>query len=283
MEHTGVVFEIKQMALFDGPGIRTTVFMKGCPLRCQWCHNPEGLSPEPQLMVSHNNYLGCNKCKKVCKHKDGCILCGECIKVCPNNLRRICGEKYTSSQLAEVLLRDKDYLIGQGGGITFSGGEPTMQGKFILETIDKLENLHCAIETSGYCDKTLFRELIKKLDYIIMDIKIVDDEKHHYYTGVSNVKILENLEELKRSGKPFMIRIPVIPGVNDTDENFLATAQLLTNVPSLEKVELLPYHKTAGAKYAMVGKAYKPDFDIQKSPHLNNKIFHEYGITCINV
>lgn len=280
MSETGIIFDIKQFAIFDGPGIRTTVFFKGCPLRCMWCHNPEGLSFQPQLMVSNNGCLNCGKCKAVCTSPENCILCGDCVKVCPLHLRKICGEEITGEQLAKRILKDKEYLLAQGGGVTFSGGEPTGQPAFLIETLERLKSIHRAIETSGYCQVDTFKTILTNLDYVIMDIKLVDEKKHRHYTGLSNQLILKNLEEVKKSGKPFLIRIPVIPGVNDTDENFEQTAKLLVGVTTLEQVELLPYHKTAGAKYSMVGRKYKPQFNEEIEPNLNVDIFHKHGIAC---
>ncbi len=280
MEKTGVIFDIKQFAVFDGPGIRTTVFLKGCPLRCMWCHNPEGLSFEPQLMVSQNGCTDCGSCRLVCKHPDGCILCGDCVRACPERLRKICGERMTVEELTGKLLRDREYLEMQGGGVTFSGGEPTGQPEFLLNCLKELRTMHRAVETSGYCRTDIFKNIMDELDYIIMDIKIADDEKHKIYTGVSNRTILENLEQVKKSGKPFRIRIPVIPGVNDTEENYRLTAELLKGAENLEMVELLPYHKTAGAKYGMVGRAYAPDFDVDREPVLETSAFENAGICC---
>lgn len=279
-EKTGIIFDIKQFAVFDGPGIRTTVFLKGCPLRCMWCHNPEGLSYLPQLMVSQNGCTECGRCLAVCKHPEGCVLCGECVSVCPQRLRKICGQRMTSGELTELLLRDSEYLKMQGGGVTFSGGEPTGQPEFLLECLKKLRPMHRSIETSGYCPPEIFKSILEELDYIIMDIKLADDGRHKIYTGVGNRLILENLEQLKACKKPFRIRIPVIPGVNDTEENYRATARLLEGAGSLEMVELLPYHKTAGAKYGMVGRDYKPEFDVDQEPNLETRAFEEAGICC---
>lgn len=276
----GTIFDIKQFAVFDGPGIRTTVFLKGCPLRCEWCHNPEGLSFGPQLMVSKSACTHCGRCREVCPNPSGCTVCGRCIRSCPLGLRRICGKKIDSADLAAKLLKDWDYLKLQGGGVTFSGGEPTAQGEFLLECLRLINPMHKAIETSGYCDPDLFREIIGELDYVIMDIKHTDDEIHRRYTKVSNRKILQNLEQLKTSGKPFRIRIPVIPGVNDTEDNFRRTAELLAGAENLDTVELLPYHQTAGAKYEMVDMDYRPSFDTDALPNLDTAVFAEYHIPC---
>lgn len=277
---TGTIFDIKQLAVFDGPGIRTTVFLKGCPLRCEWCHNPEGLSFAPQLMVSKSACTRCGRCKAVCPTPGRCTACGRCIRACPLGLRKICGRQMTAADLAAKLLKDRDYLERQGGGVTFSGGEPTAQGEFLLECLRLIRPMHSAIETSGYCDPDLFREIHSALDYVIMDLKHSDDAAHRRYTKVGNGKIITNLEQLKTGGKPFRIRIPVIPGVNDTEENFRGTARLLTDAENLDLVELLPYHRTAGAKYEMVGLSYAPSFSTEAQPDLNTAVFKEYGIPC---
>ena len=280
MSKNGCVFDIKQFAVFDGPGIRTTVFLKGCPLRCMWCHNPEGLSFKPQLMVSHGSCIHCGACKRACPHPDHCVLCGACIQACPHHLRHIAGIMYTPEELATKLLRGREFLNRNAGGITFSGGEPTAQPEFLLEVLERLSGMHRAIETSGYCDQDNFKAIISNLDYIIMDIKMVDPVKHKYYTKADNSRVLTNLEILKQSGKPFRIRIPLIPGVNDDEKNLTDTAKLLRDARNLDFVELLPYHRTAGAKYDMVGLEYVPLFDTEREPNVNFDPFREEGIDC---
>lgn len=277
-EVTGVIFDIKEFAVYDGPGIRQTVFMKGCPLRCNWCHNPEGLSAQPQLMVSAASCTHCGACAAVCQHPDGCVACGQCISVCPLRLRRIAGERLSPRQLADRILENDDYYAAQGGGVTFSGGEPLMQAAFLQQTLDLLPHTHKAIETSGYADADVFNAVVKRLDYVMMDVKLVDDALHQRYTGVSNQKILRNLKSLCQGTLPFVVRIPVIPGVNDSVQNFEATARLIADAPALQKAELLPYHKTAGAKYEMVGKAYQPLFHTEQPVAIHQEIFSRYQI-----
>lgn len=277
---TGTVFDIAQMTVNDGPGVRTTVFLKGCPLRCQWCHNPEGLSPEPELMVTPNGCLRCGACKRACPHPERCTGCGSCVLVCPAQVRRICGKRYTPEELAALLLKDREILTALGGGVTFSGGEPTAQSAFLTAVLDLLPGMHRAIETSGYCQSDRFQAVLDRADYIFMDIKLVNCDKHRFYTGVDNNLILQNLERVKGCGKPFCIRVPLIPGVNDDRENLEQTAALLVDCPSLERVELLPYHRTAGAKYSMVGRAYQPGFDQTREPRTDREPFERLGIPC---
>ena len=169
----GVVFDVEEFTVFDGPGLRQTVFLKGCPLRCSWCHNPEGLSGAPQLMVSTASCTGCGKCREVCRHET-CISCGECIPVCPLHLRRIAGERMTSGELIRRIRKSSDYYARYGGGVTFSGGEPLMQADFLTEVLCGIPDVHRAIETSGFCEQDVFRRVTAHLDYVMMDIKLFD-------------------------------------------------------------------------------------------------------------
>lgn len=281
-KENGVVFDIKEFAVFDGPGIRTTVFLKGCPLRCRWCHNPEGLSPEPEVMASQSGCLNCGKCREVCTREQTgqCILCGKCVAVCPLHLRRIAGTEYTPEELAYKLKKNREIYVQTGGGITFSGGEPLLQYQFLLRTAEQLAGIHLAIETSGYADEAVFREVVDQMDFVMMDIKFADEKKHQEYTSVSNRKIMKNLEYLKRGSIPFVIRIPLIPGVNDNCKNLEMTAELIKGSPALQRVEMLPYHMTAGAKYPMVRREYKPGFDESRTPKADMEPFLIRKIPC---
>lgn len=279
----GLLFDIKEMAVYDGPGIRTTVFLKGCPLHCSWCHNPEGISSMPQLMVSKASCIGCGACVEVCPadaQPSLCVACGACIPVCPLHLRKIAGERWEAADLAAELLKNRAILESNGGGITFSGGEPLMQHEFVLDVVERLEGMHCAIETSGFASQSIFKSVVDSMDYIIMDLKVVDSNLHKLYCGQGNGIILKNLEYLKTVQVPFRIRIPVIPGVNDNLGNYRATADLLENVDQLEMVELLPYQKTAGAKYEMLSQSYDPGFDVEQKPYMDAEIFLARGIPC---
>ncbi|MBR6141903.1 MAG: radical SAM protein [Bacteroidaceae bacterium] len=247
----GTIFSIEEFAINDGPGIRTTVFLKGCPLRCEWCHNPEGLSPKPQLM----------------KKKDETV---------------ISGTEIDANELADRLLRDEKIFRLNKGGVTFTGGEPLLQADFLLEVLGLLRPcIHCAIETSGYASEDVFKKVLGNLDFVLFDCKHTNDELHRKYTGVSNRPILRNLQILKESGKEFVLRFPLVPGVNDTRENMLAVRDLLLRAPNLKRVELLRYNKVAGAKYNMVGMEYKPSFDTEAEPHCHTEILTDAGIEVL--
>ncbi len=275
---TGLVFDIEEFAVYDGPGIRCAVFVKGCPLRCMWCHNPEGLVPHPQRVVSLSLCTHCGACKKVCPSPDKCIGCGRCVSVCPNGCIRIAGKRMTAGETAARIRKNAAVLKMNGGGVTFSGGEVLLQSDFIIAVRKLLPDLHALIETSGYAPSDVFQRTCEAMDMVIMDIKIVDPALHKRYTGVENKRILDNLEILKGSGMPFRIRVPLIPGVNDTPENMESTAALLADADKLEKVELLRYNKAAGAKYPSVGMRYEPDFPEQQEPRVFTKPFEKRGI-----
>lgn len=211
----GIVFDIKEFAVFDGPGIRTTVFLKGCPLRCRWYHNPEGLSPAPQLMVSAAACVHCGACRAVCPLKEGCIVCGKCVAVCRKGLRKISGQHWTSLSLAERLMKDADVYADTGGGVTFSGGEPLLQWPFVAQVIDRMPGVHTAIETSGYTSDAVFADAMKKCDLVLMDWKVSDPEALLRYTGAEQAPILRHLQMLVQGETPFILRMPIIPDVND--------------------------------------------------------------------
>lgn len=248
---TGIIFDVKEMAVHDGPGIRTTVFFKGCPLRCRWCHNPEGLSFEPQLMYKQARCVGCNSCKKTCEHEE-CRPYGRCIYSCPENCLEITGRRVDADTLAQELIETADVLGDAFGGYTFSGGEPLAQPEFLLSLAKKLEKYHLCIETSGYTDSNTFKKVLECLDFVIMDIKLADSRMHKQYTGVPNDVILQNFDILKQSGKPYIIRTPLIPDITDTKDNLSKIKEIIGG----STWEQLPYNAAAGAKYKMLGMQY---------------------------
>ncbi len=247
----GTVFDIKEFSVHDGPGVRTTVFLKGCPLRCKWCHNPEGLSPNVQIMVNESRCVHCGKCFEGCDH-EACKPFGRCLYACPMGLISLTGKLMDSSEVAEKVLRGKDFLSMSGGGITISGGEPLMQHEFTVDILKRTSQIHRAIQTSGYAKSEVFKSVISNADYIMMDLKIADPSLHKEYTGVDNSIILENAKILKRSGKAHVFRVPLIPDITDTKENLAK----ISEIAGESTVELLPYNPMAGAKYKSVGLNY---------------------------
>ncbi|NLG15238.1 MAG: glycyl-radical enzyme activating protein [Lentisphaerae bacterium] len=281
MPTLGLIFEIREFCLHDGPGIRTTVFLKGCPLRCLWCQNPEGFEHRPQLLVSTRECIGCNECKQVCTHSASpCVACGKCVQVCPQGCRRICGTWMKPDELAEKLLKDKELLQESNGGITFSGGEPLMQYQFLQELIPKLKPLHLAIETSGYAEQHIYKDVASSVNLVFQDIKHTDDATHRRLTGVGNQQILKNLDWLATTDIPFVVRVPLIPGLTDQETNFEALAERLENAKNLEQVQLLPYNPAAGAKYKMMNLDYKPPFDMQQQPNTDLTPFQKRNLPC---
>ena len=247
----GTIFDIKEMAVHDGPGLRTTVFFKGCPLRCVWCHNPEGLTTKSQMMYKEARCQKCGMCRVSCNHPE-CAPFGRCIKVCPENCLEIVGREVDAAVLAQELEQTALVLGNSFGGFTFSGGEPLAQPDFLLEVVNCLPGYHFCIQTSGYADSDVFAGVLEKMDYIFMDIKLADDTLHRKFTGVSNEKILNNLKILKDSGKDCCIRTPLIPGITDSPGNIEAVKALIGDL----KHELLDYNPFAEAKYKMLGASY---------------------------
>lgn len=246
----GTIFDIKEFSLHDGPGARTTVFLKGCPLRCSWCHNPEGLKWEKQLMVKVTRCRQCGKCYLPCEHPE-CQQFHRCVHACPEGLVEICGKETEAEELAIALLKHSDIFKRNNGGITISGGEPLMQAGFVCELLDYLD-CHTAIETSGYAEEEIFKKVIDKVDYVMMDLKLADREKHRQYTGVSNDIILKNFAYLKQSGKEYIIRTPLIPDITDTEENLGKIRQIIGK----SRWETLPYNQMAGLKYPFLGMEF---------------------------
>lgn len=274
------VFSIEEFTTYDGPGIRTTVFIKGCPLSCVWCHNPEGQNPLSEFMRSNQGCEGCGACVKASREVNGeRVLTQESALACPHSLIKTCGIEYTSHALVKKLEPMLKILNLNDGGITFSGGEPLFNPDFLYECLVLLKGkTNRAIQTTGYCDSATFTKILGECDFVLYDLKFIDSDLHEKYCGVDNEQILKNYEILAQSKIPFITRVPLIPTVNDTIENLTATAKLLQRL-GVEKIELLPYNKLAGSKYGSLLRKYQPDFDEKKEPAPHEEIFREYGIT----
>lgn len=273
----GCVFNIEEFSVYDGPGIRTTVFLKGCPLKCSWCHNPEGQNPCVEVIKKPNGCIMCNNCfNSALKINNEFRFSENSIKNCPMGLLRFCGEYFDSDTLCDTILKNKNLL--QNGGVTFSGGEPLFQSDFLFECLFKLKGkVHTAIQTSGYCNEDVFSKAIELTDYFLFDLKIINDSLHREYTGKSNKIILNNFSALAKSNTDFVVRVPLIPGVTDTKENFEDIIKTLKR-NNVDYLELLPYNKMAGGKYKMLGRTYKPDFDEQLAVKINEEILDANGI-----
>lgn len=274
-----LVFSIEEFSVFDGPGIRTSIFLKGCPLRCEWCHNPEGQSFENSVLRSPNGCLACGACEKYASCSDGKLAyTAESIKHCPRNLLRYSAIEYTPEELCRRLEKNFAILNSAGGGVTFSGGEPTANPEFLLACLALLRGrVHRAVQTSGFCAPSVFEKILAETDYFLFDIKLVDDALHKRYTGASNAYIIQNFKTLLNSQKPFVIRTPLIPGVTDTEKNITDIAELLSE-NGVKYIELLPYNRMAGAKYSLIGEVYSPSFDASLDVKIREDIFHRYGI-----
>ena len=266
------IFSIEEFSVYDGPGIRTTIFFKGCPLDCNWCHSPEGKSYKNISLRSPNGCLHCNRCVDICPTKrENCVGCGKCVNVCPRNLIRMASEDIDNKDLYETLSKNFNILNLNKGGITLSGGEPTLQHDALEELIDMCKGkVHIALQTCGYTPSDIFKRIINKVDLVLFDMKIMDKELAKEFEGVDNTLILDNLEILKASSTPFIARVPLIPGVIDTEENIEAIINKLKDAKNMLLVEELPYNKYAGSKYAMANMVYKPKFDesVPSNPRL---------------
>ena len=256
---TATIFDIERNSYVDGPGIRTTVFFKGCNLNCAWCHNPESRDLKPQMMFYEDKCTGCGTCKAVCPTPDGCSLCGKCAFYCPADARKVCGKGYTVEEVFAEIIKDKAYYDNSHGGVTFSGGECMLQLDFLCELLEKCKKsgIHTAVDTAGHLPFEAFEKVLPHTDLFLYDLKIFDEEKHKKYVGVGNGRILENLKRLLPQA-PVWVRIPLMAGVNDSPEELLAIKGFLTQYGPPEKIELLPYHAMGEHKYTALGLQPQP-------------------------
>jgi glycyl-radical enzyme activating protein len=267
----GVIFNIQRFSIHDGPGVRTTVFLKGCNLHCFWCHNPEAASTVPEVQFFPDKCIACGACVEACSEgaqiiedgqriylRDQCTQCLECTDECFSGALIVTGKESTPAEILQEIERDREYYRHSQGGVTFSGGEPLLQREFLKEllTTSRERGFHCAVDTAGNVPWSWLEEILPFTDLFLYDIKAFDPEIHQKATGVSNHRILENLARLSEAGKDIWIRIPVIPGVNDTPTEMTRIADYLVHKKGIQWVELLPFHTLGSEKYASLGRDY---------------------------
>lgn len=262
---TGLIFNIQRYSLQDGPGIRSTVFLKGCPLSCRWCHNPEGISSRPEILFTRLRCIRCGLCVEACPKGapetgllERCSVCGRCVSACPTGARELAGQETTVPALLAEVSKDRVFYEESQGGVTFSGGEPLLQTEFLLECLRacREQGLHTAVDTCGYGPAEKLLALAAVTDLFLYDLKILDDSLHRQYTGVSVVPIQENLRALSRAHDNIWIRLPIIPGFNDAPEQVAAMGRFIVSLGVVRRVNLLPYHAMAAGKFARMGREF---------------------------
>ncbi len=259
---TGRVFNVQRYSLHDGPGIRTTVFLKGCPARCLWCHNPESQAVGPEVIRVETRCASCGTCETVCPHgapppgSGRCTACGACVEACPAGARELVGRATTVDEVMVEVLRDRIFFQDSGGGVTFSGGEPLAQLEFLraLLTAARGHGLHTAVDTCGFAPREDLLGLVPLVDLFLFDVKLIDDERHRELTGLPTGPILHNLRALAEAHPSVWIRVPIVPGHTDDEADVAAIAALVDELPQIRHVSLLPFHATGGAKARRLGR-----------------------------
>lgn len=270
-ELQGLIFDIRRFSIHDGPGIRTTVFFKGCPLSCWWCHNPESQSAAQEVMLWESRCIRCGACIPACPldaidrydgrvvtDREVCIACASCMDACTAEARELVGRKMNADEVMREIERDSIFFEQSGGGVTFSGGEPLSQRAFLAELLRRCKalDIHTTVDTCGYTPWKILDSIRQDVDLFLYDLKMMDDARHRKYTGVPNGLILDNLRALVEHGSRVIVRVPVIPGINDDEENLSQTAAFIASLEGIERVDLLPYHESAAGKYERLGKPY---------------------------
>jgi len=267
--NAGVIFDLQRYSIHDGPGIRTLVFMKGCPLRCLWCDNPESQNLDNEIIYIETNCIKCGRCVVACRTgaispstlritNKMCTNCWACSQICPADARRVAGRQVTVHQVLGEIEKDRLFYRASGGGVTVGGGEPTMQCEFVTSLLTECQrrNIHTAIETCGYARWSRLERILQHLDLVLFDIKSMDPEEHVRLTGVSNEPVLRNARRIASYAIPVIIRVPIIPGYTDSQSNIESIAKFATGLRTVTQIELLPYHQLGERKYEWLGREY---------------------------
>lgn len=295
-----LIFDVKKYAIHDGPGIRATIFLKGCPLRCAWCHNPESISSRVQKMYNADRCIGCRACIEVCPEEactltpDGivtarerCTSCGKCADICPTRATEMSGRVATVDEIVEIVEKERVFFDQSGGGVTFSGGEPLLQSEFLIALLDELgsRSIHRTVDTTGFAKNEILLNVAKRTDLFLYDLKMMDSRRHKKWTGVENEQILKNLQLLAETGASIIIRIPLVKGVNDDDRNILQTAAFVASLPGgKKKVNILPYHNIAASKYLKLGEKYNSSDMAEPSEKEKARVtakFADFGLEVV--
>jgi len=294
---SGIVFDIKKFSIHDGPGIRTTVFLKGCPLHCPWCHNPESQDPRPEMMLRDQRCIRCGACLEECPQgaiawngqgvvvtdRARCVRCGVCAETCVAEARQTIGREMSVAQVMAEIERDLSFYDESGGGVTFSGGEPLLQRDFLLALLQRCraQEIHTVVDTSGFAAWETLDRVRAYTDLFLYDLKLLDEAQHRQFTGVSNRLILDNLQALAERGHTIFLRVAIIPGLNDSEAHLRQIGELAAGLPAVREISILPYHQTAVDKYHRLYKAYSiPDIRPPSEERLASlaRLLGEFGL-----
>lgn len=296
-DDTGLVFRIEKYMVDDGQGIRTNIFLKGCPLRCKWCFNPEGITGKPEILIFKNKCTLCEECTDACPKniiqikqgqpkidRESCDVCEKCVSVCPSGALEICGKLMTVNEILDEVRKDEVFYRRSGGGVTLTGGELSAQPKFAKNLLIACKGeFHTVIETSGYASWSNLKEFLEYSDQVFFDLKHMDPKEHHKLTGVKNDLILINLKKASEIHRHIIVRIPIIPGFNDGRDNIIQTAKFVKSIENISKIEMLPYVNFGKSKYEMLDLTYEiPDVESPSSDRLRNlkNLINQYGVDC---